>query len=249
MESTQLIEIIKQQESIIKELEKDIQSKKQWISLIAHDFIGVSRNLLWVLDALQNEEISQEILSGLLPELKSSALLNQHTIESTLTWVNTQQYGFNLHKNELNGFKLFLSIQQLFSNDLKKKNIQFSFKGDQEITFISDAVLILFILKKIIENAIKYSYVGGNIIFECTLIDNENIKFTIEDFGIGMSNRVLEDIFTLNEVTHTGTINEKGAGISLTIINDLSKLLKATIKIASIENNGTKIEMNLPLTH
>lgn len=247
MESTELIEKIKQQESIIKELENDIQSKKQWISLIAHDFIGVSRNLVWVLEALQNGEITQEVLSELLPELKSSALINQQTIESTLTWVNTQQDQFHPHKNEINGFKLFSSIQQLLKNDLKKKSIQLSFKGDQEITFISDTILISFILKKIIENAIKYSYVGGNIIFECILIDNENIKFTIEDFGVGMSNRVLEDIFTLNEVTHTGTLNEKGAGISLAIINDLSKLIKATIKVASVENIGTKIEIKLPL--
>lgn len=247
MESTQLIEKIKQQESIIKELEKDIQSKKQWISLIAHDFIGVSRNLLWVLDALQNGEISQEVLSGLLPELKSSAMINQHTIESTLAWVNTQQDGFNPQKGKLNGFKLFLSIQQLLNSELKKKSIQLSFEGDPEITFISDTVLILFILKKIIENAIKYSYVGGTIIFQCMLVDNENIRFTIKDFGIGMSNRVLEDIFTLNEVTHTGTLDEKGAGISLAIINDLSKLIKATIKVASVENNGTKLEIKLPL--
>lgn len=248
MESTLPIEKLKQQEAIIKELEKDIQSKKQWISLIAHDFIGTSRNLLWVLDALQNKEITPETLSGLLPELKAAAIINQHTIESTLNWVYSQQNNFIPKKDKINAFQLFSSIQQSLFNDLKRKSIQLSFEGNQDVAFISDKVLITFILKKIIENAIKYSYVGGNIIFQFMLINNENIKFTVEDFGTGISDRVLEDIFTFNEVTHTGTRNEKGAGISLAIINDLSKLIKASIKVLSVEGNGTRVEIELPLT-
>lgn len=248
MDSTQQIEKIKEQESLIKELEQDIQSKKQWISLIAHDFIGISRNLLWVLDALQNKEITPEILSELLPELKSSAIINQHTIESTLAWVYTQHNSFILKKDKINGFNLFQSIQQSLRNDLKRKSIQLSFEGDQDATFINDEVLITFILRKIIENAIKYSYVGGNIIFQCMVIDNESITFTVEDFGTGMSDRVLEGIFNINEVTHTGTLNEKGAGISLAIIKDISKLINASIEIKSTEDSGTKIKIDLPRT-
>jgi len=248
MESTELLQKIKEQESIIKELEKDIQSKKQWISLIAHDFVGASRNLIWVLDALQNKEISTEVLFELLPELRASALLNQHSIESTLAWVYTQHDSFIPKKDKINVFKLFQSIQQSLSNDLKKKSIQLSFEGDQDATFINDEVLITFILRKITENAIKYSYVGGNIIFQCMVIDNENIKFTVEDFGVGMSARVLEGIFNVNEVTHTGTLNEKGAGISLAIIKDISKLINATIEVMSTENSGTKIKIELSRT-
>jgi signal transduction histidine kinase len=131
-------------------------------------------------------------------------------------------------------------------NDLKKKSINLEFEGDQTVTFISDEILITFILKRIIENAIKYSYVGGNIIFKCFLDENKNIILTTEDFGVGMSNRVMEDIFTLNEVNHTGTLNEKGAGISLAIINDLSKLISSSIEIASTENDGTQVEIKLP---
>ncbi|HUH18728.1 HAMP domain-containing sensor histidine kinase [Albibacterium sp.] len=248
MDSTQQIEKIREQESIIKELEQDIQSKKQWISLIAHDFIGVSRNLLWVLDALQNKEITPEILSELLPELKSSAIINQHTIESTLAWVYAQHDSFVPQKDKISGFNLFQSIQQSLSNELKKKSIQLSFEGDQDATFINDEVLIRFILRKIIENAIKYSYVSGNIIFHCMIINNESIKFTIEDFGAGMSDRVLEGIFNINEVTHTGTLNEKGAGISLAIIKDIAKLINASIEVTSREDSGTKIRINLPQT-
>ena len=237
-----------EQESIIEELKKDIESKKQCLSLIAHDFIGVTRNLLWVLDALQNKEITPEILSVLLPELRSNVLINQHTIESTLAWVNTQYNDFTPHKDEINSFNLFSSVQQSLLVELKKKNIQLSFEGDQNITCISDEILITFILKRIVENAIKYSYVGGNIIFQCTLINKESIKFAVKDFGTGMSNEVLEKIFTFNKATYTGTLNEKGAGISLAIVNDLSKLIKASVRIASIENHGTTVELTLPVS-
>jgi len=246
MNEIQLLEKVKQQESIIIELEKDIQSKKQWISLIAHDFIGISRNILWVLEALQSREITQEVLAELLPELKSNALINHRTIESTLAWINTQHKTFSPQKNEINGFKLFCSVRQSLENELKKKSIDLDFEGDQAVTFISDEIIITFILKRIVENAIKYSYVGGIIRFKCEFVNNENIIFTAEDFGVGMSTRAIERIFTLNEVNHTGTMNEKGAGISLGIIKDLLKLINASIKITSTENSGTKVTIELP---
>src|SRR5690606_15891280 len=143
----------------------ELQLKNQCLSLIAHDFVGVNRNIMWILDALEKGIITQEMFSDMLPELKSGTLTNQKTIDSTITWINSQRTDFTPNSIEIKALMLFDSIRDNLIHELEKKNINFFYEGDHNQTIMSDIVLISFILNKLVENAIKYSHDGGNIFF------------------------------------------------------------------------------------
>ena len=85
------------------------------------------------------------------------------------------------------------------------------------------------------------------MVFSIEEVDNKRIKISIEDFGVGMSPQTLSNLFTLNGSPYTGTSNEKGTGVSLVIANHFAKLIDGTLTVKSVENYGTRIELDLPV--
>ncbi len=243
MENKNVTKIISDQENLINQLQKELRLKTQCLSLIAHDFVGINRNIIWILNALENGIITAETFSSMLPELKAGTLANQRTIDSTITWINSQRIEFTPNLAEVNIFTLFSSIQNNLTSDLHEKNITFYYEGDNNLTITTDLVLINFILTKLVENAIKYSYNGGSLFFRIFPTISNAISLIIEDNGTGMSENILKNLFTLNGSPYLGTSNEKGAGFSLVVVKDIADLLGIQIKINSSENNGTKIEL------
>src|SRR5690606_30114781 len=219
MESEILVRQIADQRIKIEQLQKELSLKNQCLSLIAHDFSGVSRNLLWIVEALGEGTVSLEMFKELYPELKANILTNQKTIESTIKWVNSQRQDYIANPEEIKIFSLFNHFKHFFVDSLRKKNIGLHYYGDESTSSYGDPVLISFILKALIENAIKYSVPGSNIAFEVETSE-QHVAVTVIESGVGMNQQTLENIFTLDRSPNSGTDNEKGSGLSLVVVND-----------------------------
>src|SRR5690606_22658784 len=112
---------IDDQDQTIKNLQKELELKNQCLSLITHDFAGVSRNLLWVIEALKDGSIDLEIFQTLYDELKSAAETNQKLIGNTIAWINSQESEFRATKETLAVAELYAYLNTVLSVDLEKK--------------------------------------------------------------------------------------------------------------------------------
>jgi signal transduction histidine kinase len=141
---------------------------------------------------------------------------------------------------------LFIQLRQEFEAKLDNKKIDFQFKGDESLVFQNDNFLIFFVLKKFLDNAIKYSHKESVIYFEATLAE-KTITLSIKDQGIGMAQLTQESLFTLQNPVFQGTEKEIGAGLSLKFAKNFVHLMHGKVEIESTENVGTKISIILPL--
>lgn len=230
---------------LIEQLKAENELKTKWLSLIAHDFRGLFSNISMLLSALESESISQEIFLSMLPELKQIADKNTKTLESTFAWVNSQTEGFNPHVEDVVIHNLFLELKDKFREELEVKEISLVFVGDEEISLPTDRFLLIFVLKQIIENAIKYSHKKGVIeVIVHSDSKSNKMNITIKDNGVGMKSGIANNIGTLDGSPHTGTLQEKGAGLSLVIVKDFVGKLNGQISITSIMNEGTSIMLS-----
>lgn len=225
---------------LIEQLRAENELKTKWLSLIAHDFRGLFSNISMLLSALESESISQEIFLSLLPELKETANKNSKTLESTFQWVKSQTDGFNPIIEDIGVFELYLEIKQEFEPKIAFKNISLSYIGEEDFRLRSDRILLTFILKQTIENAIKYSFEGGEVKM---IVNKESDVSTImiEDCGMGMNKDVQNNLGTLNCSPYTGSINEKGAGLGLVVVRDFVEMLNAKMTVSSTMNEGTTV--------
>lgn len=226
---------------LIKQLKAESELKTKWLSLIAHDFKGLFSNISMLLAAYETESISQETLLSMLPEIKQIADKNSKTLESTFAWVNTQIDGFNPIIEEIDVYSLFLTLKEDLKAEIDLKEISLEYVGEKDLKFFSDKFLLTFILKQTIGNAIKYSYEGGEVRMIVSKA-SEGCTILIEDYGMGMNKRVQENLYTLNGCPYLGSMNEKGAGLSLVVIKDFVEKLGAKMDVSSTIGEGTTVK-------
>ena len=108
-----------------------------------------------------------------------------------------------------------------------------------------DPIMIRHIFNNILSNAIKYSDENQEITIDIDETENNEIKFVIEDHGIGIP---AEDIKYLLEpfyrASNIGII--KGTGFGLSIVKRFVELHKGEIVIESVIEKGTKVTIILP---
>ena len=233
-------------EEIIEQLKAQNQLKTKWISLIAHDCKGLFSNIQFLLDAMDGENITPEIFMSMLPELKQISEKNSKTLKNTFAWVNAQADGFAIDSENVVIHHLFLEIVEEFDKEIGVKELTFNFIGDKKILLNTDQYLLRFIMKQLIENAIKYSN-KGEIVELKAHSDTDKVTIAIKDNGVGMKSSRLSTIGTLEGAPYTGTMDEKGAGLSLVIVKDFVEMLNGTMSVSSIENVGTSVEIEFKI--
>ncbi|WP_026810335.1 sensor histidine kinase [Arenibacter latericius] len=229
----------------IQKLQQESELKTGWISLISHDFKGVFRNLLWLTEAVENEGMSKDDFFKLLPRIKEDAQKNLQTVTDTSDWIKSQINGFEPKKSKIFVLDLFIQLKKEFEEKLEDKKMDFQFKGNESLVFYSDEFLVLFILKKLLDNAIKFSHENGCIEFKA-LASDDTISLSIKDSGVGMSKETKDLLYSFEGPVFEGTKGEIGAGLGLKVVKNFVSLLAGKIDIITTENVGTKITISLP---
>ena len=113
--------------------------------------------------------------------------------------------------------------------------------NSSQIFIDSDAALLKLLFKNLIENAIKY---GKDNPINIELKKEKKIKVTIEDFGVGISEKALPHIFERFYREDEARNREiKSYGLGLSIVKEIVALLNIDIQVESQLGKGTKITL------
>lgn len=197
---------------------------------------------------LQNEEKAKEYLgkicsSGNLLMSIINQILEIARIESGTTALQLKAEDINT---------VFHTVNTVFEDDIRKKNLQYSSDLDVNHTFIfCDRVKLQEIMLNIISNAIKYTSDGHVVHVKIYEKDSEDPRkarfiFTCEDTGIGMSEEYLPHIFEEFSREHTTTENKvAGTGLGLPIVKSMIELMGGSIQVESTQGVGTKFTVDI----
>lgn len=129
-----------------------------------------------------------------------------------------------------------------------KKDLTLQFLPDRNYSDIYLTVnrkTLSVVLDKLIENAIKYTNDG--LIKVSYQIDEEYIKFSVADNGIGIPERYKEKIFQLFYHGEKEYVSQhKGLGMGLSIAKEYVAKMEGTIHFESNEEKGTTFYFLLP---
>lgn len=112
-------------------------------------------------------------------------------------------------------------------------------------TVIGNSELLGIALTNLIDNAIKYSPEGGNILIEGGVHDNR-AEICITDTGIGIAPESLPHIFDrYYRAERNGKIG--GSGLGLYLVRQIIELHNGTISASSAPGRGTAMRIQLPV--
>ncbi len=110
---------------------------------------------------------------------------------------------------------------------------------------IMDTKLLRNILTNLLSNAIKYSPTGGQIFFK-TVVEENEVIFTVKDEGIGIPKKELKNLFQhFFRASNVGTIS--GTGLGLAIVKKAVTTHGGTISFDSSVGKGTNFTVRIPL--
>ncbi len=138
---------------------------------------------------------------------------------------------------EINLVKIINDTILLFESLAKKRNIKLkSYINTEKIIIKGDAVQIEQALTNLIKNALDASYDGKDIIISL-YEENNKLCLNVKDFGIGISELELTNIFN---PFYTTKSEEKGTGLGLYIVKNICNTHNAKISVKSKIKEGTE---------
>ena len=96
----------------------------------------------------------------------------------------------------------------------------------------------------VIDNALKYTATGGKISIVAAFADG-TLRISVADTGCGIPADALPHV---KEKFYKANMSVKGSGIGLAVCDEIISLHGGTLSIQSAENEGTTVEITLPLT-
>ncbi|HEX2976251.1 MAG TPA: HAMP domain-containing sensor histidine kinase, partial [Bacteroidales bacterium] len=183
--------------------------------------------------------------------LRFSEIIYESSIRATDLLRNLRQWS----KIQTNQIRLTLtkvrlssliedSIQQV-KVSADRKNIVIQKDAPDDLVACMDKQMIETVLRNLITNAVKFSNPGGRI--HISVVKNpEDVTVSVSDNGIGMKKEILDDIFSPESKSMTGTMSEIGSGLGLKLCKEFVELHGGTIRAGSIEGQGSSFTFNIP---
>lgn len=214
------------------------KTKDLLFGIIAHDIKSPLERLNILIHHISQESNSfnNKELKGYIDELDLSTQSVNHLIRNLITWAQFQQQRIN-YKEELVDVKnLITENLNLLDYQIKQKKLHVDIDTD-DIMVGTDRIMLDFIIRNLISNAVKYSYESGII----TVSSKRNNHFTlmVSDNGVGMDSETIDRINSGNAVRKKGTMNEVGAGLALLICKGFSEMMNAEFIIESEKEKGS----------
>jgi len=138
-------------------------------------------------------------------------------------------------------------IVEVHSTHAQTRRIDIRIDCHTGLAIVSNRDLLNIMLGNLINNAIKYSPEGTDIIVSARREGSE-VKLQVEDHGYGIEADQLEQIFEeFYRTRHARELERDGTGLGLPIVKRAVESLGGRIRVYSEVDRGTRFEVWLPL--
>lgn len=238
--------------SEIRQKERELQSlnetKDRLFAILSHDlrrsalaFRGISKKVNRLISKQEFEKLNK-----FGTHIEREAFSLNSLLDNLLNWVLQQQEILSYDAKAWNVKEVIDGIYESFQSIAENKGVTLAMNIDASCAILSDLNGFKSIIRNLVDNAIKYTFVGG--IVEITAIKKgAQVLIKVADTGMGIELDHIDTIFDLKKnKSRQGTEGEMGTGLGLSLVRDLVRQNKGTITVSSQRNEGTTFEVLLP---
>lgn len=229
--------------SMADHLEERRQDQLRFLASIAHDLRNPLNSMSMAAQLLmeQNNDSDQKLLQILYRQTQSldrlvGDLLNTTRIEAGEFELNptTQDVG-ELIKNSVDLAKTSSYLHQ-FAIEI----------SDEPLITVCDGARLSQVMNNLISNAVKYSPNGGTITLRASK-NNENMKISITDEGIGIHPEDKENIFKPFHRTKSTRGTIPGIGLGLSASRKIVEAHGGSLSVESTPGKGSTFRISFPI--
>lgn len=233
---------------LIERMRNTYKSQNRFVSDASHELrtpIAVIQGYANMLDRWGRED--PEILEESISAIKSEADNMNRLVENLLFLARGDSGRTNLRIETTDINQLMCDIYDEFVMIDGKHEFRLDLRA--EVKSMVDGALIKQCLRILMDNAIKYSSEGSDIIIRLKNRGDKFYAIEIQDYGIGIkpedSGKVFERFYRSDPARNRQT---GGSGLGLSIAKWIAEKHNGHIELLSYEDLGTRLSLVLPLT-
>ena len=223
--------------------------KSIFLANMSHDIRTPINAILGFAQIIEQDPRNEEHVKNAVDKIKSSGTVLLNLINDVLDFSKIENNKLHLDSKPADLVNMIQGIEELFVPIMQQSELSFKVRQNlQHPIAVCDIGKLQRILVNVINNAVKFTPDGGQILFAVTesFVDKDTGKyeFLIQDTGIGIEREVQTRIFDAFEQGNHASVNGgTGAGLGLAIVKQLVDLMGGTIEMESEPGKGTAVKI------
>ena len=223
-------------------------AKDEFLASMSHELRPPLTSIIGCSELLLGRDFIAEEREELVHSIQMAGRSQLALVNDILDMSKMQSGQFSIDESPYNLSSLTHQMEHFFLIRARDAHIEYRVtqEFDAEYQLIGDQQRIGQILINLIGNAFKFTSPYGCIIVTI-FQDQEQLCFEVKDSGIGMRPDVLNKIFQRFEQAEQSTFSEfGGSGLGLYISNNLTEMMRGSIRVESVEGEGSTFTLRIP---
>lgn len=227
------------------ELSSAEEMKNDFISSVSHELRTPLTAICGWGETVKNAVGSDDALvSRGIDVMLSEADRLSSLVEELLDFSRMQNGRLSVNTSPTDVTALLGAAADMYTELARRQGIELAFtRPNFDATVMGDADRLKQVFINIIDNAVKYTNSGGQVLVMETL-EEACVKIVVKDTGVGIPeqdiDRVKEKFFKSNKTV-------RGSGIGLAVADEIIKQHQGLLFLQSVEGLGTTVTIVLPL--
>ena len=221
----------------------------QLLQMTCHDLLNPLSHIKFIFDA---EEDSPGIFEDMKNDVRGAVENSIDIIEVVRKMRSISSEGKDLDLEAVCVGTAAMNQSHMLRERFRGKGIDLTIDIEEGIHVVAEGTsFINSVLNNLLTNALKFSHPGSAVVLSARHEDGR-VHITVKDSGIGMSERLLEDLFKMDAVTkREGTAGEKGTGYGMRLVKRFVDAYGGSIEVSSKEqaegvtDHGTSVTLSL----
>lgn len=219
--------------------------KDRLLSVMSHDIKSPLNSLRGILEIYNKGAISKDEFNHFARNIESDLGKTSMLVENILFWTASQLKGIQIKSEKFNLYTVIDQNVQLFHTLASLKKITIRHNASQNTIIKGDPNILNLVLRNLLSNAIKFSFENG--IIEIFVHVGDTLSIEVRDAGIGMDEAKLEALLEPVLVSETGTGNEQGTGLGLSLCREYLRKAGGELTVQSSPQAGSTFRITFPL--
>jgi two-component system, sensor histidine kinase and response regulator len=167
-----------------------------------------------------------------------------YIFDNLLNWAKAElnsKYGKDITAHP---FLAAEEIMRQLKSTAEKKKIKIVNRIEESISLAIPADILKIVFRNLISNAIKFSHENSEVILK---YEKERNILQVADFGVGIEDETVKQLFNQNVFPSLGTWKETGFGLGLYMVYELLHRFHGNISIQKNIPTGTIFNISVPV--
>ncbi|MBT7307261.1 MAG: response regulator [Gammaproteobacteria bacterium] len=222
------------------------QAKDEFLASMSHELRTPLTSIIGNSEYLQEQKFDSTI-SEIIHDIEIAGRAQLALVNDILDMSKIESGKFTIEESPYNLSVLLDDIEKMLSIRAQDAGLELVIKqrNHEPMLLQGDGQRIGQILINLLGNAIKFTE-KGRVSLETDVTDDK-LVFAVTDSGIGISTKVIENLFNRFKQAD-GSISRRfgGSGLGLYISMNLAEMMGGTIEVSSSEGVGSTFQLILP---